>query len=158
MKKLFLIAAIAVFSFGAYAQTGTMEIMPKLGYQTEFKRALLGVEGRYYLDNNIRLAPDVSVLFPNNRITGLDVNLNVHYTIPLGNDFTFYPLVGGAMLNNRWSPKEGDANSWTDFGLSVGAGIQYQLYGYGYLNFEFRYTIIEGKDPAYFMLGYAIRL
>lgn len=157
MKKVFLAIAFIALSLSTYAQTGSKAILPKIGYQTEYKRVLFGIEGRYFLTNNIRLAPDVQVLFPKDRVTGLDVNINVHYVIPLEAGFSFYPLVGGAMLNNRWNPKEVNAVSWTDFGLNIGAGIQYDLTTEGYLNFEFKYTFKEDKDPAYFMLGYGIR-
>lgn len=157
MKKIVLVFALVILSVGAYAQKGSTAIMPKIGYQTEFKRFLVGIEGRYSLDNNIRLAPDVSVLFPKDRVMGLDVNINVHYVVPLEGGLSFYPLVGGAMLNNRFNPKEGDSTSWTDFGLNLGAGLQYDITNDGYLNFEFKYTLKEDKDPAYFMLGYGIR-
>lgn len=157
MKKVILGIIFAALSLGAYAQTGSKAILPKIGYQTEFKRFLVGIEGRYFLNNNIRLAPDVAVLFPKDRVTGLDVNVNLHYVFPIEGGLAFYPLVGGAMLNNRFNPKEGDSTSWTDFGLNLGAGLQYDITNDGYLNFEFKYTLKEDKDPAYFMLGYGIR-
>jgi outer membrane protein X len=157
MKKVLLGIILAAFSLGISAQTGSKAIMPKLGYQTEFKRLGLGVEGRYFLTNNIRLAPGVTVLFPKDRVTGLDVDVNVHYVFPIQGGLAFYPFIGGAMLNNRWSPKEGDSVSTTDFGFNIGAGAQYDVTDNGYVNFEFKYTFVEGSDPAYFMLGYGIR-
>lgn len=156
MKKAVLVIVLAIFSLGIYAQTGSKAILPKIGYQTEYKRMLFGIEGRYFLTNNIRLAPDVQVLFPKDRVIGMDVNINVHYVFPMEGGFAFYPLAGGAMMNNRWKPKGIDATSWTDFGFNVGAGLQYDIMADGYLNFEFKYTFTEGKDPAYFMLGYGI--
>lgn len=156
MKKLFLAIVLAALSFGVHAQTGEKVIMPKLGYQTEAERFLLGLEGRYSLTENIRLAPGVSVLFPNDHVTGLDVDINVHYVFPIQGGFALYPMVGGAMLNNRFS-HSGSSNSWTDFGFNIGGGAQYDITSNGYLNFEFKYTFIEGKDPAYFTLGYGIR-
>lgn len=157
MKKVLLAIVFAALSFGIHAQTGSKAILPKVGYQTEFKRFLFGIEGRYFLTDNIRLAPDVQVLFPKDRTTGLDVNVNLHYVFPLEGGFAFYPLVGGAMLNNRFKPKGIDGVSWTDFGLNLGAGIQYDITSEGYLNFEFKYTLKENVDPAYFTLGYGIR-
>ncbi|MDU1889989.1 MAG: outer membrane beta-barrel protein [Dysgonomonas sp.] len=156
MKKLVLAVVMAVISMGAFAQTGSKAIMPKIGYQTEYKRVLFGVEGRYFLTNNIRLAPSASVLFPKDHTTGLDIDVNVHYVFPMEGGFAFYPLAGGAMLNNRWS-NSGQSTSWTDFGFNVGGGLQYDVMDNGYLNFEFKYTFVEGKDPAYFMLGYGVR-
>ncbi|MBB4034646.1 outer membrane protein X [Dysgonomonas hofstadii] len=156
MKKVFIAIVLATLSLGLHAQTGEKVIMPKMGYQTEGERFLIGVEGRYSLTENIRLAPGVSVLFPNNNTTGLDVDVNVHYVFPIEGGFSLYPFVGGAMLNNRWSDN-GNSDSWTDFGFNIGAGAQYELTSNGYLNFEFKYTFREGKDPAYFTLGYGVR-
>lgn len=162
MKKVLLGIILAAFSLGISAQTGSKAIMPKLGYQTEFKRLGLGVEGRYFLTNNIRLAPGVTVLFPKDRVTGLDVDVNVHYVFPIQGGLAFYPFIGGAMLNNRMSKQtigdvEFDSQSTTDFGFNIGAGVQYDVTDNGYVNFEFKYTFVEGSDPAYFMLGYGIR-
>ncbi|MFV0329008.1 MAG: outer membrane beta-barrel protein [Dysgonomonas sp.] len=158
MKKVLLgIVLAVVFSLGMQAQTGSKAIMPKLGYQTEFKRFALGVEGRYFFTDNIRVAPGLTFLFPKDDITGLDVDINVHYVFPIQSGLSVYPFIGGAMLNNRWSPDGGDSVSTTDFGFNIGAGIQYDVTSNGYVNFEFKYTFKENKDPAYFMLGYGIR-
>jgi outer membrane protein X len=157
MKKLLFMFMFAALALGVQAQQGSKAVMPKLGYQTEAKRFGLGVEGRYFLTNNIRLAPGVTFLFPKNKVTGLDVDVNVHYVFPIQGGLAFYPFIGGAMLNNRFSPEEGDSASTTDFGLNIGAGAQYDITDSGYVNLEFKYTFIEGADPAYFMLGYGIR-
>lgn len=160
MKKVLLgIVLAAVFSLGMQAQTGSKAIMPKLGYQTEAKRFGLGVEGRYFFTDNIRVAPGVTFLFPKNRVMGLDVDINVHYVFPIQSGLSVYPFIGGAMLNNRWSSNidNVDSVSNTDFGFNIGAGVQYDVTDNGYVNFEFKYTFVDGTDPAYFMLGYGIR-
>lgn len=157
MKKVLLgIVLAAVFSLGIQAQTGSKAIMPKLGYQTEAKRFGLGVEGRYFFTDNIRVAPGLTFLFPKNHVTGLDVDINVHYVFPIQSGFSVYPFIGGAMLNNRFS-YSGESASFTDFGFNIGAGAQYDVTDNGYVNFEFKYTFVDGTDPAYFMLGYGIR-
>ena len=157
MKKVLLGIVLAVaFSLGMQAQTGSKAIMPKLGYQTEFKRFALGVEGRYFFTDNIRIAPGLTFLFPKNHTTGLDVDINVHYVFPIQSGLSVYPFIGGAMLNNRIS-YGGESASFTDFGFNIGAGAQYDVTDNGYVNFEFKYTFVDGTDPAYFMLGYGIR-
>jgi outer membrane protein X len=114
------------------------------------------VEGRYFLTDNIRLAPGLTFLLPKNHITGLDVDVNVHYVFPLQSGFSVYPFIGGAMLNNRIS-FEGFSDKGTDFGFNIGAGAQYDITDNGYLNLEFKYTFVDGQDPAYIMLGYGIK-
>jgi len=156
MKKVLLAIILIGLSLGAYAQTGEKVIMPKLGYQTEGERFFIGAEGRYSFTENIRLAPSVIFLFPNDHLTGLDVDINVHYVFPIQGGFALYPMVGGAMLNNRYSHM-GYTFKDTSFGFNIGGGAQYDVSGNSYLNFEFKYTFREFADPAYFSLGYGIK-
>ncbi len=156
MRKILLIAGLVLVSMVGYAQTGEKSVVGKLGYQTEFKRFLVGAEGRYNVTDEVRIAPDVQFLFPKNKTTGLDFNVNVHYLFRLADDLKVYPLAGGAMLNNHWSG--GDGISTTNFGFNVGGGLQYDLASDAYVDFQFKYTFLEdAKDPAYFTVGYGIR-
>jgi len=158
MKKFLFIIGLALVSIAGYAQTGEKSVIGKLGYQTEAKRFLLGVESRYNITDQIRLAPDVQFLFPKNKATGLDVNFNVHYDFPIADGLRLYPLAGVAMMNNRWS---GDSNSGsvstTDFGFNIGGGVLYDLASDAFVDFQFKYTFTENVDPAYFTIGYGIR-
>ena len=81
MKNLILLAMITLASVGMNAQTvkGEGSLMGNVGYQTNYERFGLGVQGRYAIANNLRIAPDVTFYFPKDKITGLDVNVNFHY-------------------------------------------------------------------------------
>ena len=81
MKKLFLSAMIALASMGMNAQTvkGEGSLLGNIGYQTNYERFGLGVQGRYAIANKLRIAPDVTFFFPKDKVTGLDVNVNFHY-------------------------------------------------------------------------------
>lgn len=156
MKKIiFGVILTAVFCLSAHAQIGSRSVMPKFGYQTEYKRLALGVESRYFLTDNVRIAPGLTFLFPKDHVIGLDADINVHYVFPIQEGFSVYPFLGGAMLNNHWS-LDGGSRSTTDFGLNIGVGAQYDVAENGYVNIEFKYTSINKADPAYFMLGYGI--
>jgi len=74
MKKLFLLAMIALASVGINAQTvkGEGSLMGNIGYQTNYERFGLGVQGRYAIANNLRIAPDVTFYFPKDKITGCE--------------------------------------------------------------------------------------
>ena len=157
MKKALLsIILTAIFSLGMQAQIGSKALLPKVGYQTEFKRFALGVEGRYFLTENIRIAPGLTFLFPKDNEIGFDADINVHYVFPIQERLSVYPFLGGAMLNNLHN-NDGAPGNTTDFGLNVGAGVQYDVTENGYVNIEFKYTFINMADPSYFMLGYGIR-
>ena len=95
MKKLFLLAMIALASVGINAQTvkGEGSLMGNIGYQTNYERFGLGVQGRYAIANNLRIAPDVTFYFPKDKVTGLDVSVNFHSTLKkTAKDFRSIPL------------------------------------------------------------------
>ncbi len=166
MKKLLLLVALVAFSFSVNAQTGFTSALVKAGYQTDVKRFGVGVEGRYSIMENVRIAPDVTFFFPKDKTMGMDINLNAHYLFPLKDGFTVYPLAGFAMINNhRSSQKIGEisgqtveipSSSSTDFGFNLGAGAEYSLSPKNFLNAEFKYTFNDW-DFATIMLGYGFR-
>lgn len=168
MKKLLFVLLLAVVSVGAYAQKGSVSGHAKLGYQSDYKRFGVGVEGRYEIIDNVRLAPDAIIFFPKNDTWGLDINLNAQYTFKNVLDkLTIYPLAGVNISNNKWSAS-GDtkkvlkalgadtSNSFTNFGFNLGAGADYDITADSYLNFEMKYTFADA-DYGQFMFGYGIR-
>lgn len=155
MKKLLFIVALMILSLGTYAQKGVKSILVKAGYQTDYERFGIGFEGRYNITDNFRLAPDLTFLFPHYSVTGLDINLNIHYVIPVQKGFSLYPLAGLSVVNNRYS-WAGYSNAWTDAGFNIGAGGSYDVSRNGYLNFDFKYTFSE-IDCAAFMFGYGVK-
>lgn len=155
MKRLLLIVALASIFMGAQAQSGAKSLMLKAGYQTDYDRFGIGLEGRYGLTDKIRLAPDVVFFFPNNHTTGLDINLNAHYVFDIQRGLSLYPLAGIAVVNNHWS-NNGNSHGSTDLGFNLGAGAGYDLSARNYLNFEFKYTF-QDSDCATFMFGYGVR-
>lgn len=154
MKKVLLAFALIAISLGAYSQAGSKSLLIKGGYETDWKRFGVGFEGRYEFANHFRIAPDVTVFFPKNHTTGLDINANIHYVVPVENNFALYPLAGIGIVNNRWSHK-GDSHGNTDVAFNLGFGGEYNL-GSGYLNAEFKYMFSD-VDCAVFMFGYGIR-
>lgn len=45
MKKLLLVLVLAGLSIGAFSQSGSKSVLVKAGYQTDYERFGLGVEG-----------------------------------------------------------------------------------------------------------------
>ncbi|GHV14230.1 hypothetical protein FACS1894179_02520 [Bacteroidia bacterium] len=147
---------------GVNAQTGTKSLLLKAGYQTDYKRFGLGLEGRYNITDNIRLAPDVTFFFPKSNTTGLDINLNAHYVFEVQDGLSIYPLAGIGVINNRVSSVDlgggvkTESHGMTDFGFNLGAGASYDLSDNSYANFEFKYTF-QDWDCATIMVGYGVR-
>lgn len=162
MKKLLLLIALAAIFMGTQAQTGSKSLMLKAGYQTDYKRFGMGLEGRYNVTDNIRIAPDILFFFPKNHTTGLDINVNAHYVLNVQDGFSVYPLAGIGVINNRISSIDlgGGVKTksfgTTDFGFNLGAGASYDVTSNSYLNFEFKYTF-QDVDCASIMVGYGVR-
>lgn len=160
MKKVILAVLLAVFSLGLHAQSGKGEksAILQAGYQSDPGRLMLGVQGRYGIANNIRLAPDVMFLFPKHKTVGLDVNVNAHYVFPLEGNLSIYPLAGLAMMNGRYTGDlpDGVGKGSTNWGFNLGGGFEYQLSGSSFLNLEMKYTFSDW-DHFTVGFGYGIR-
>lgn len=166
MKKFILLMATIAIAWGAYAQKGEISALGNLGYQSDFKRFALGVQGRYNLIDHFRVAPDVTFFFPKDKVTGLDVNLNLQYVFDLKEDrLSFYPLAGLGMQNNHYGKQDvivnnqvvkADSYSDTNFAFNLGAGLTYDLDRKSFLNVEGKFMF--GKDDcAVFLIGYGYK-
>jgi opacity protein-like surface antigen len=157
MKKVLLGIVLAVaFSLGVQAQTGEKSAVFQAGYQSDPGRLMIGVEGRYNITNNIRIAPDVLFLFPKNKVTGLDIDINAHYVFPLESNVSVFPLAGLAMLNGRYSGEtiagqKFDSRGFTNWGFNLGGGVEYNLSSNTFLNLEMKYTF---SDADCFTVGF----
>lgn len=170
MKKLFLFAMMAVAALGMNAQTrkGESSLMGNVGYQSDYERFGVGVQGRYAIANNLRIAPDVTFFFPNDKVTGLDVNVNFHYVFNFSKDgqgFSVYPLAGFGMQNNFYGKQrmevdgiavETDRSSSTKLAFNLGGGITLPLTKRSYLNAEAKFMFAK-DDSMVLMLGYGYR-
>lgn len=165
MKKLLLTVALVACTLGAFAQSekGEKSLVGNIGVQSDPGRFLIGAQGRYVIADKIRLAPDVMFIFPKNKVTGLDVNLNVHYVFDnVAENISVYPLAGIAMQNGRYAGGEriGDYKTKsagaTDWGFNLGAGGSYNLGGNRFANVELKYTFSDA-DCFTFALGYGFK-
>lgn len=170
MKKLFLFITICMLAISANAQTlkGESSILGNLGYQTNYERFGLGVQGRYVIANNLRLAPDVTLFFPKDKVTGLDVNLNFHYVFNFSKDgqgFSVYPLAGIGMQNNFYGKRtitvdgesiEQKRDNTSKFAFNLGGGISLPLSAHSFLNAEAKFMFAD-EDNVVIMLGYGYK-
>lgn len=175
MKKILLLVALVAASFSLSAQTSSdfrspqasdFAVVGHVGYQTNFKRFGIDLQGRYNLMRNIRIAPDIAFYFPKDKVTGLDVMLNAHYVFYFPQDrFSVYPLAGFGMQNNFYGKQtvivdgreeKSDSHSSTDFAFNLGGGISYQISPNGFLNAEVKFMLGD-NDNAAIMLGYGYR-
>lgn len=170
MKKLIIFILVVVATIGVNAQTlkGEGSIMGNLGYQTNYERFGLAVQGRYVIANNLRLAPDVTFFFPKDKVSGLDVNVNFHYVFKFSKDgqgFSVYPLAGIGMQNNFYGKQtvtvdgksqELESDNKTKFAFNLGGGISLPLSTRSFLNAEAKFMFAD-EDNVVIMLGYGYK-
>lgn len=164
MKKLLLAVAFVASTLGAFAQSekGEKSLIGNIGVQSNPGRFLIGAQGRYVIADHIRLAPEAAFIFPKDKVTGLDINLNVHYVFDIDNTVSLYPLAGIAMQNARYAGGEEvlgyktKSASATDWGFNLGAGGSYDLGGNRFANLELKYTFSD-SDCFTFAIGYGFK-
>ncbi|NDV59783.1 outer membrane protein [Bacteroides sp. 519] len=159
MKKiLFLVAFLATVAT-TYAQKGDLAVIGNIGYQTNYERFAIGAQSRYNLSDRFRLAPDVTFFFPKDKVTGVDINLNLHYVFDLNADnLTFYPLAGFGMQNNFYGKRtiagvKIDSDTRTELAFNLGAGLTYNLSARSFLNVEGKFMFGD-DDSGVFLIGY----
>lgn len=166
MKKLLFLVITTLASVGLFAQQGEMSALGNVGFQTDVKRFMIGAQGRYNITDDIRLAPDIMLLFPKDKLIGLDVNANIHYVLNSGAQLEVYPLAGLAIQNNHQGERKitnigsnevlkTQSNSFTKIGVNVGTGFTYGLAENRFANFEMKY-VIGGQHCFVFALGYGL--
>lgn len=166
MKKFICLIVLLTVSVGVFAQKGDFSVLGNLGYQTDFKRVMIGAQGRYNLTNHVRLAPDLMFFFPKDKQTGFDVNVNAHYVFDLSADhLSLYPLAGFNLQNNFQGKRtikgeDGevtlDSHSSTNFGFNVGAGMTYNVSTRYFLNVEFKY-VFNSDNSSVITFGWGYR-
>ena len=92
MRKLFLTAVIALLSIGAFAQEGRPYLGGQLAYPTDIKSLGVGLKGGYGITDAIRTQATFDYFLKKNNASWWDLNLDVHYLFPLGDNIKIYRL------------------------------------------------------------------
>lgn len=171
MRKLFLTAVIALLSIGAYAQKGQTYLGGQLAYPTEIESLGIGVKGGYGITDAIRAQATFDYFLKKNNVSWWDLNLDVHYLFPLGNNIKVYPLAGLTYLRGSvdgvtqtvdtpaGSVTVGSNESYSDgnLGLNLGGGFQYDLTDKLVLNAEVKFQIIKNTNQGVISAGLAYK-
>ncbi len=170
MKKLFMIAMMAMAALTVSAQDKKMAVGVNVNYGMEsgFKQFGFGAKFQYEFIENFRGEVSGDYFLKKDGITIWDANLNFHYLIPLSDNLKVYPLLGLSVIGSKVNVDimdedkgeeqfgttaeynqykegaDGASSSSTNFGFNAGAGIEYYLSESFKLNFEAKYAY--GKD------------
>ena len=171
MRKLFLTAVIALLSISAYAQKGQAYLGGQLAYPTEIESLGIGVKGGYGITDAIRAQATFDYFLKKNNVSWWDLNLDVHYLFPLGNNIKVYPLAGLTYLRGSvdgftqtvntpdGNITVGNNESYSDgnLGLNLGGGFQYDLTDKLVLNAEVKFQIIKNTNQGVISAGLAYK-
>ena len=171
MRKLFLTAVIALLSIGAYAQKGQTYLGGQLAYPTDIESLGIGVKGGYGITDAIRAQATFDYFLKKDNVSWWDLNLDVNYLFPLGNNIKVYPLAGLTYLRGSvdgftqtvntpdGNITVGNNESYSDgnLGLNLGGGFQYDLTDKLVLNAEVKFQIIKNTNQGVISAGLAYK-
>ena len=158
MKKLLMIAFMALMSTTMFAQQGATWVGANVSYglHSDYKNLGVGAKVQYEFIDHFRAEASGNYFFKKDYCTMWDVNLNVHYLIPAGG-LTIYPLAGVTLLGSEvevMGVKASDSN----LGLNLGGGVEFPLTEAIKLNIEAKYQIVKDWDRPVISAGVAFAL
>ena len=171
MKKVLMIAAMMLMSMGAFAQeAGQMAIGANAayGFASNYKTFGLGAKFQYGITEDFRAEASGTYFFKKDYTSAWDVNLTVHYVIPVSEGLNVYPLLGPTLFGIKVDVPDisfsfggdtyhsGEASaSETRFGVNAGAGIEYFISENFKVNFEAKYQYTKDSDWPVLSIGAA---
>lgn len=140
MKKIFSTLVLCVMTLAASAQVKSIDVKGNLRHDFG-----IGVGITADLTKNFELSPSFNYYFGDNSYFHIDADF--HYNVALGNNFTFYPIVGATYYH---------AKDYNKFGIDLGAGAKYDFTSRIAGFVEGKYQWVDGADDSYFSLGVKI--
>lgn len=158
MKRLCLLFVLVLMGVSAYAQTtqGNSSVGFNVGYGFDSKNATLGVDYRYCITDEVRLAPSLTYYVKNDYHSTWAIDLNAHYVVKLSDAFGFYPLAGLSLSFWNWDYYKHSDNA-TRLGVNIGLGGEVYASDALSVGLEVKYNIIKDFDQAMFAVrvGYS---
>lgn len=162
MKKVFVLLLVLTICICAQAQRSALII--DAGYRNKFDYTNwgIGLQYKYNLPLNLRVAADVMGYIPEESDFGLDIGVNIQYKLPIQKNLSVYPFAGVIISNHSFSA-DPNARNQTEFGVSLGFGAEYNVSKSGFINIDYRYNLIHKEKPAWYRdyslirLGYGFR-
>ena len=157
MKKILTLVCALMLGIGfaqAQVHQGETAVGLNLVYGSEIESLGIGPRFQYGILDQLRAEVGLNYFFEHNHMSWWDVNINAHYLVGLWNERLFiYPLAG---LNYTMVDYKGDLNEKgveNHVGVSLGAGVEYELTEHFGVNLEYRHTIIRKVDQGVIGLG-----
>lgn len=155
MRKLFLIAIIAIISSTAFAQNEKWGIGLNIGYgsNSNLKKPSIGVKATYDISDLLTIAPTFNYYFQKKMTEGeveakinmWDINCDVHFNLLRKDNIKVYPLAGLSYLHSKVAT-EGYDGSDSEIGVNLGVGAQFAVAPRFAIAPEVKYQIISGLN------------
>jgi opacity protein-like surface antigen len=157
MKKIMMIAAMMLLSVGAFAQ-GKMAIGANAGmafYGNEYNPFGVGAKFQYEFVESFRAELAYNYWFPKDKAGIMDIDLNFHYLIPVGEGINVYPIVGVNLgMTHGEAYKDLFDGQESIFGFQGGVGIEYYLSSNLKVNLDAKYQYNKkNKDYSVTYMG-----
>ena len=146
----------------AIAQTkGDMAVGGNLLFGTGNNYSSLGIGAKFFynISDPIRLAGEFDFFPKKDRRSMWDFSAYGHYLFPVADKITLYPAVGFGLIGTSGPSQENNTGfrSSSDFVLSLGGGIDYELSPKLILSGELRFKTKDGSRTN-FVAGLAYKL
>ena len=148
MKKLFVLMSMMFCIIGsAMAQKDIKAIGVHINYGTEIESFSLGAKYQQNLTNEIRIEPSMNYHFEKGGVDLLDLNLNLHYIVPMASNIRLYPLAG--LTFERWDFGKVENR----LGVNIGSGVEFDIADNLMKNIELKYKLVKDLYQAVFTVG-----
>lgn len=128
----------------------------RLGYVTRNKSASAGLFFEYSFTNHFEIAPSATILFRNNNLDGVALDLDVHFPLWSG-VIKPYPIVGigysswGQHIDS--SVSKDVTSHYNRFGLNAGGGVSMHLGTSIKVNIEAKYRWMKKYPTGLISVG-----
>lgn len=152
MKRLIVLVVLAVISLSAFAQTrqGDSSIGANVGYSFDSENVTLGIDYRYNITDEVRLAPSITHFVKSNHHSAWAIDLNAHYVVQLSEKFGFYPLGGLSLSFWKWDLGGNHSVDHNRLGANIGLGGEVYASKELTVGLEVKYNIVKTYDQALF--------
>lgn len=175
-----MMLSVSVFAQKGKSEVGiNVDVAPTLSTEPVSMNLGFGAKYRYGLSNRFRLDANFTYYLNSmvkldeknyDKLSMMDISVNVHYLIKCGNKMTFYPLagLGYIKLSPDWNIKstgnpdkdlynkleaEKDGPAKTNIVLNIGAGFDYHISDHLSANVELKYPVAVDVTPIPISLG-----
>lgn len=154
MKKLFLLAVLALMTVTTFAQDGKFAVGLNIGYgaASDLKKPSIGIKASYDISEKFTVAPSFNYYFPKKEDIGdgdeftlnfWDINCDIHWNVLQKENFKLYPLAGLTYLHAKGSAEGEESESEGKFGGNIGVGGQMDITDKWAVSIEMKYQFIS---------------